>query len=81
MPKAPQADDDPPQADEMDRGQMKVSIARVARLRGAALGGAFVLGAFVLGCVHAPPVARPYPAPAPEALSATLTARQQAVVD
>ena len=32
-----------------------------------------------LGCVHAPPVARPYPAPTPEALTAALAARQQAV--
>jgi outer membrane lipoprotein-sorting protein len=54
---------------------MNISIARVALQRAA-----FVLGAFVLGCVHAPPVARPYPAPTPEALTAALAARQQAVV-
>jgi hypothetical protein len=31
------------------------------------------------GCAHAPPVARPYPAPAPEALLASVRARQAAV--
>jgi outer membrane lipoprotein-sorting protein len=41
--------------------------------------GAFVLGALVTGCVHAPPVARPYPAPTPEALTAALAGRQHAV--
>jgi outer membrane lipoprotein-sorting protein len=41
--------------------------------------GASVLGAFLAGCVHAPPVARPYPAPTPEALTATLAAHQRAV--
>jgi hypothetical protein len=39
----------------------------------------FALGLLVAGCVHPPPVARPYPAPAPEALMAALTARQQAL--
>ena len=50
-------------------GKMTLPIARVALLLG-------LLGA---GCAHAPPVARPYPAPTPEALSAALAARQQAV--
>jgi hypothetical protein len=36
-------------------------------------------GLFAAGCVRAPPVARPYPAPAPEALLASLQARQAAV--
>jgi hypothetical protein len=49
--------------------QMRIRLAR------AALG----LGLLVAGCGHAPPVARPYPAPAPEALLAVLAARQQAV--
>jgi outer membrane lipoprotein-sorting protein len=40
---------------------------------------ALALGLFIGGCVHAPPVARPYPAPTPEALTAALTARQQTV--
>jgi hypothetical protein len=31
------------------------------------------------GCAHAPPVARPYPAPAPDALVAALSAQQAAV--
>jgi outer membrane lipoprotein-sorting protein len=54
------------------------SALRGFALRSFAL-GAFVLGTFVGGCVHAPPVARPYPAPTPEALTAALAARQQAV--
>ena len=68
---------------------MKIPIARLARPLRAPFGGAFVPGAFVLGvfvlgtlvagCVHAPPVARPYPAPTPDALMAALAARQQAV--
>jgi outer membrane lipoprotein-sorting protein len=37
------------------------------------------LGLLGIGCVHAPPVVRPYPAPAPEALLASLRARQAAV--
>ena len=56
------------------RGEMKLPIARVALLLGIV-----VPGAFVAGCVHAPPVARPYPAPTPDALAAALAARQQAV--
>jgi hypothetical protein len=40
---------------------------------------ALALGLLAAGCVHAPPVARPYPAPAPEALMAVVAARQQAV--
>ncbi|HSY41433.1 MAG TPA: hypothetical protein VLA79_17970, partial [Polyangia bacterium] len=48
---------------------MRISIARLALL----------LGALVAGCAHAPPVARPYPAPAPEALTAALATRQQAI--
>ena len=40
---------------------------------------ALALGLLVAGCVHAPPVARPYPAPTQEALTAALVARQQAV--
>lgn len=48
---------------------MKIPVARVALL----------FGALVAGCVHAPPVARPYPAPTPEALAAALAARQQVV--
>ncbi len=40
---------------------------------------ALALGLLIAGCVHAPPVARPYPAPTAEALAASLTARQQAV--
>jgi outer membrane lipoprotein-sorting protein len=54
---------------------MKTPIARLV----LQLIGAVVLAAFVAGCVHAPPVTRPYPAPTPDALMATLTARQQAV--
>jgi hypothetical protein len=53
---------------------MKILIARVPFLLGV-----FSLGAVVAGCVHTPPVVRPYPAPTPEALMASLTARQQAV--
>ncbi len=53
---------------------MKPPLAR-------ALPGAFVVGALVAGCVHAPPVARPYPAPTPDALMAALQARQQAVTE
>jgi hypothetical protein len=47
---------------------------RLARL-------ALVLAGALLGtaCPHAPPVARPYPAPAPEALLASLRAHQAAV--
>jgi len=56
------------------RGEMRILIARVPFLLGV-----FSLGAVVAGCVHTPPVVRPYPAPAPEALMASLTARQQAV--
>jgi hypothetical protein len=40
---------------------------------------ALVLGLLGIGCAHAPPVVRPYPAPAPEALLASLGARQAAV--
>jgi outer membrane lipoprotein-sorting protein len=42
---------------------------------------ALLLAGTLLGaaCPHAPPVARPYPAPAPEALLASLRARQAAV--
>ncbi|HEY6476448.1 MAG TPA: DUF4292 domain-containing protein [Polyangia bacterium] len=40
---------------------------------------ALALGFLGIGCAHAPPVARPYPAPAPEALLASLRARQAAV--
>jgi len=54
---------------------MKIPMARAAFLLGLV-----VLGAFAAGCVHAPPVARPYPAPTPDALTAALAARQQAVV-
>jgi outer membrane lipoprotein-sorting protein len=36
-------------------------------------------GLLAAGCAHAPPVTRPYAAPAPEALAATLAARQSAV--
>lgn len=53
---------------------MKIPIPRVGLRRGA-----LILAAFVLGCVHAQPVTRPYPAPTPEALTAALAARQQAV--
>jgi hypothetical protein len=51
------------------RWQMRIQLARAA----------LALGLLVAGCGHAPPVARPYPAPAPEALTAALAARQQAV--
>jgi outer membrane lipoprotein-sorting protein len=49
--------------------QMRIRFAR----------SALALGLLAAGCVHAPPVARPYPAPEPEALMAALAARQQAV--
>jgi Domain of unknown function (DUF4292) len=45
----------------------------------AALTLGFGLGLLAAGCAHAPPVTRPYAAPAPEALAATLAARQSAV--
>jgi hypothetical protein len=71
------------------RRQMTIPIGPVAPRRGPLVGrsfaphafalGAFVLSALVAGCVHAPPVARPYPAPTPEALTAVLAAREQAV--
>jgi outer membrane lipoprotein-sorting protein len=51
------------------RPEMRIRFAR----------SALALGLLVAGCVHAPPVARPTPAPAPEALVAALAARQQAV--
>jgi hypothetical protein len=50
---------------------------RKTRIRSAR--AALALGLLAAGCVHAPPVARPYPAPAPEALTAALAARQQSV--
>jgi len=40
---------------------------------------ALLLAAVGLACAHPPPVARPYPAPAPKALLASLRARQAAV--
>jgi len=51
------------------RRRMRIRFAR----------SALALALLTAGCVHAPPVARPYPAPAPEALLAVLAARQQAV--
>jgi len=58
---------------------MRILPARRAPLPRAFALGAFVLGVSMAGCVQAPPVARPYPAPAPEALTAALAARQHAV--
>ena len=55
----------------------KMTARRATRPRFAR--PAFALGLLIGGCVHAPPVARPYPAPTPEALTASLAARQQAV--
>jgi outer membrane lipoprotein-sorting protein len=40
---------------------------------------AIAVGLFAAACIHAPPVIRPYPPPAPELLTAALAARQRAV--
>jgi Domain of unknown function (DUF4292) len=50
-----------------------------ARRAGGLVAVGLVVGLVGLGCVHAPPVARPYPAPSAEALVASLTARQSAL--
>jgi hypothetical protein len=48
-------------------------------MTGRLMRAAIALGLLTAGCAHAPPVARPYPAPAPELLAAALSARQRAV--